>query len=227
MWVKHVILTNMAKRKLIFIFLLVMHSCLLASCTGNHASKETTKVSDEFRSFLATHKTESSDLVSDSFDSYQFTLENGRLSIIGTDNTEVWRSNEEWYVDSFKIGDVNCDQILDIAFVVWKSYSFGAKHPARMTNEDAAILCHLFVYSIKDNRVKPLWCSSNLPRPIYSFELNEDGEQTPTQSGVRLVTLEGTYTEDHSETTPTEYMYEWSSWGFSPMITPSAPPNKR
>jgi hypothetical protein len=84
-----------------------------------------------------------------------------------------------------------------------------------MTNEDAAVRCHLFVYSIKDDRVKPLWCSSNLPRPIYDFTLDTGGEQTPVLSGVRLVTQEGTYTEDYSKTASAEYIYAWSGFGFS------------
>lgn len=212
----------MVKRKLLFIFILAISCCLLASCTGSKASVQTAGFTAEYSSFLAIHRTDT-DAVKDSFDGYQFILENGRLCIIGTDNVEVWSSKEEWYVDSFRIGDINCDEILDIAFVLWKSYSFGAEHPARMANEDATVRCHLFVYSIKDNRVKPLWCSSNLPRPIYSFELNADGEQTPTLSGVRLVTQEGVYTGDYSKTEPAEYIYEWSSWGFSPVITPSEP----
>jgi hypothetical protein len=173
----------------------------------------------EYRAFLDARETAGADLARTEVDAdgYRFTLENGRLRIVGPENTEIWRSEEDRYVDSFRLGDVNRDGILDFAFVVWKSYSFGAEHPARMSNEDAAVRCHLFVYSVKDDKVKPLWCSSNLPRPIYAFELDADGERTPVLSGVRLITREGTYTEDYGKTVSSEYTYAWSAWGFSPV----------
>jgi len=177
-------------------------------------------LTDEYRAFVAARETDNAGVVQDVSEGYQFTLENGRLSVVGTDNAEVWRSKNEWYVDSFKIGDVNRDGITDFAFVVWKSYSFGSEHPARMKNDDTAVRCHLFVYSVNDDRVKALWCSSNLPRPIYSFDLYADGEQTPALSGVRLLTQEGNYTEDYSKTISSEYEYEWNSWGFSPTAKP-------
>ena len=222
---RRVILTSVAKLTLLSVFLFVMPCCLLLSCAGGNASAQTAGFTAEYRSFLSARKADSANAARDSSGGYQFTLDDGRLCVVGTDSSEVWRSKDEWYVDSFKIGDVNRDQILDIAFVVWKSYSFGAEHPARMTNEDAAVRCHLFVYSIKDNMVKPLWCSSSLPRPIYSFELDEpklnaSDERTPILSGARLLTREGAYTEDYSRTASNEYMYEWNSWGFRMLAAP-------
>ncbi|MDR2360221.1 MAG: CapA family protein [Oscillospiraceae bacterium] len=210
----------MAKLKLLLISLLVIPCCLLTSCAGSKAQPD--GFTAEYRAFVAARGTDSTDSVQESVDGYRFALENGRLSVGGTDNAEVWRSKGEWYVESFRIGDVNLDGITDFVFVVWKSYSYGAEHPNRMTNDDAAVRCHLFVYSVKDDRVKELWCSSNLPRPIYSFELYTDGEQTPTLSGVRLVAREGNYTEDYSKTVSTEYEYAWNGWGFSPAITSPA-----
>jgi hypothetical protein len=208
-----------AKRTLPVIF--IFACCLLAFCADSAASARTagadTAFTAEYRAFLAAHKTDLSEVTRADAGGRRYTLKDGRLCIIGTEGAEIWRSNEEWYVDSFRLCDVNRDLITDIAFVVWKSYSFGTEHPARMTNEDAAVRCHLFVYSIKDDRVKPLWCSSNLPRPIYEFTLDTDGEQTPVLSGVRLVTREGTYTEDYGETASAEYIYAWSSPGFSPL----------
>ncbi|MDR3121836.1 MAG: CapA family protein [Clostridiales bacterium] len=227
----------MTKRKPPSVFLFVIPCCLLILlASGRVSAKTAAAFTDEYLRFLAARETERSAPLRDSADGYQFLLENGRLSIVGTDyadnpgdpddpgDTEVWRSKDEWYVDSFRLCDVNRDRILDVVFVVWKSYSFGAEYPARMANEDAAVRCHLFVYSIKDNRVKPLWCSSNLPRPIYSFELNMDGERTPTLSGALLATCEGAYTDDYRTTVSSGYTYEWNGWGFSPATAPPLQP---
>ena len=206
----------MKKRKRLFIFSFALLCCLFISgADGKTTAQSTFAFTAEYRRFLAARGNENSFFIQENADGYQFTLENGRLCVLGTDDAEVWRSKDEWYVDSFRLGDVNRDGILDIVFVVWKSYSFGAEHPARSANDDTAVRCHLFVYSIKDDRVKPLWCSSNLPRPVYSFELDTDGAQTPTLSGVRLVTREGSYTEDYRITESSGYVYAWSGWGFS------------
>lgn len=218
--VKHAIHTNVIIRKLLCFILFVLPCCLLTSCAGN--KEQVLAFTDEFSEFLEVRRADNSDTIRESFDGYQFTLEKGRFYISDKDEAELWSSKNEWYVDSFKIADVNCDGILDIVLVLWKSYSFGADYPARMENADSSVKCHLFVYSIKDNRIKSLWCSSNLPRPIYSLELTADGEQTPTLSGVRLITQEGSYTEDYRKMVSTEYIYEWNGWGFSPTTTPVA-----
>jgi hypothetical protein len=234
----------MRKRKWLSLCLLAIPCCLLAACAGGAGGAVSTQAAGadtetapqtvesnaaftaEYRRFLAARRADRSDGTRAGAGGYQCTLEDGRLSIVGARDTEIWRSEAEWYVDSFRLGDVNGDEILDVVFVVWKSYRFGAEHPARMTNEDAAVRCHLFVYSMKDDRVKPLWCSSSLPRPIDSFELDAGGEQTPVLSGARLVTQEGMYTEDDRETAATAYTYAWSGWGFSPLEAPSAPAEK-
>lgn len=187
------------------------------SAGATYESAQTIAITDEFRSFLAIREAGSALRVNENSGGYEFILNNGRLRVVGTDNTEIWRSKDGWYVDSFRVGDVNRDQILDFAFVLWKSYSFGTAAPARIANDDASVRCHLFVYSVKDDMVKQLWCSSNLPRPIYSFELETDGIRTPTLSGTRLITQEGAYTGDYGITASSEYIYAWNGWGFSPL----------
>jgi hypothetical protein len=189
-------------------------------CAGGDTPARAAGLTAEYRAFLAARGPGGPAVTRDDPGGYRFMLENGRLSIIGADKTEIWRSKDEWYVDSFRTGDVNGDGILDVAFVLWKSYSFGAAKPARMANDDASVRCHLFVYSVHDNRVKALWVSSNLLRPIYAFELRTDGERTPVLSGALIVTREGAYAEDYGETASAEYAYAWSGWGFSPAAVP-------
>ena len=213
-------LTGAARLKRLLPVLLAMLCCLTASCAGDEA--QSAAFTAEYRDFLALRESDGVAGLSENSGGYRFVSENGRLCIMGTDGAEIWRSDDAWYVDAFEIGDVNGDLILDVAFVVWKSYGFGAEHPARTANDDAAVRCHLFVYSVKDNRVKPLWCSSSLPRPIYALALTADGERTPTRPGTRLITQEGTYTEDYGRTTPTAYTYAWSGLGFAPENTPGA-----
>ncbi|MDR1801527.1 MAG: CapA family protein [Lachnospiraceae bacterium] len=198
----------------IFCLLIVSDSSKSVSSSDNDE-----ELTDEFYTFLNTRIGSSSRDRSENADSYGFLLSDGKLSISNADGREIWVSKQQWYVSTFRIMDINADGILDVAFVVWKSFSFGNAHPARMQNDDRTVRCHLFVYSVKDERIKALWCSSNLPRPIYSFELDNNGEKTTVSSGVRLITQEGTYTEDYSLTSSKEYIYQWEGWGFSPIET--------
>jgi hypothetical protein len=196
--------------------LIAMICCMTVLCAGGETPARAAGFTAEYRAFLAARGPGGPAVTRYAPGGYRFTLENGRLSVIGTEKAEIWRSKDEWYVDSFEIGDINRDGISDFAFVLWKSYSFGTAKPARMTNDDASVRCHLFVYSVHDDRVKALWCSSNLPRPIYAFELRADGERTPVLSGARIVTREGTYAEDYGETASVERAYAWNGHGFSP-----------
>ena len=197
------------------ILLLTIPCCLLLFAASGRVLKQTGGLTAEFRHFTALYKNDNIN-ETEINNGYKFVLKNGQLNIFNKDNTNIWQSKKEWYVDSFKIGDINCDQIPEIVFVLWKSYSFGTAHPIRMANDDASVKCHLFVYSIKDDRLKSIWCSSNLPRPIYSLELDMDGEKTPVLSGARIITREGVYTDDYRKTPADEYIYVWNVWGFSP-----------
>jgi hypothetical protein len=214
---RHAGLTDKAALRGLAVFLCVILYCplALASCAGGEASEQ--EFTAEYLAFLDAREINGEKkIIQENAGGYIFTLENGLLHVAGEDGGDVWQSNPEWFVDAFQTGDVNRDGITDVVFTVWKSFSFGDRYPARMKNDDAAVRCHLFVYSVKDNKIKALWCSSNLPRPLYGFTLDTEGEQTPALSGVRLVALEGVYTEDYKTTESVEYTYLWNGWGFSP-----------
>jgi predicted lipoprotein with Yx(FWY)xxD motif len=129
---------------------------------------------------------------------------------------EIWASDKNWWVEDYRLGDVNGDGRTDILFSLWKSYSFGEASPARLTNDDASVKNHLFLYTVKGGRAKSLWNSSNLPRPIYDFELDPNGEKSPVSSGMLLRTKEGEYKKDHTGTPAKSKTYQWEGWGFTP-----------
>ncbi|MDR2530874.1 MAG: CapA family protein [Oscillospiraceae bacterium] len=182
---------------------------LLTSC------KPEPELTPEFRDFLTTRVATAA--ISESGGGYRFTLDNGRLNVTDESGGEVWTTPPDWFVSAFQVGDIDCDGITDVAFTLWKSYRFGSEFPSRMTNDDATVRCHLYVYSVNGGRVKSMWCSSSLPRAIYSLELNSDGVRSPEDSGVLLVTREGEYSPDFREGASDEYTYAWSAFGFRPV----------
>jgi len=187
-------------------------AALLASCgkAGGVADGST----PEFTHFLEIRKAQSEIARTDKLEGFVYALEGGVLRVLDASGEAIWQSEDSWYVEDFRLGDVDGDGNADLLFTLWKSYSFGSYHPQRMENDDPSVRCHLFLYTLRAGRMKQLWGSSNLPRPIYAFELSLDGEKTPVNSGAALRTTEGRYTDDFSPTEAREHVYVWRRWGF-------------
>jgi hypothetical protein len=128
-------------------------------------------------------------------DGMTYRLESGMLHIQDDHGATIWSSDADWWVDDFRLGDVTGDGRTDVLFSLWKPYSFGSKKPERVIDDDAAVRNHLFLYTVKGGYAKPVWCSSGLPRPILSFELDPNGPKSPVSSGMILATEEGAYDE--------------------------------
>ena len=63
--------------------------------------------------------------------------------------------------------------------VLWKKGSFGPSKPLWGEGPDDEYSNHLFMYLVLEDRVKPVWCSSALDRPIVELEVkdvNQDGK---------------------------------------------------
>ncbi len=140
----------------------------------------------------------------------KMTIHDGILTI-SENEKNMWSSNEAWWVDSYSIADVDGDGKNDLALSVWKSGNFGSSKPFWIKENDPAVKNHFFVFSFKDNRVVPLWQSSNLTVPNCEFLLSDlDGDKI-----MELVVLEGTYNDN--QTCKSNYLavWQWNGWGFS------------
>ena len=199
-------------KRLSAIIIAVILTALLASFkeAGGAVDGDT----KEFEQFLEIRRSRPETSRTEERDGTAYSLEGGVLRARDETGELLWQSEETWYVEDFRLGDVNGDGSADLLFTLWKSYSFGPRHPERMENDDPTPRCHLFLYTLRAGRMKSLWGTSNLPRPIYEFELSLDGEKTPVASGAVLRTSEGQYTEDFSQTQAREYTYAWQGWGF-------------
>ncbi len=137
-------------------------------------------------------------------------IQNGILTIAVNKKT-LWSSNEAWWVDSYSIADVDGDGKNDLALSVWKSGNFGSSKPFWIKENDPAVKNHFFVFSFKNNRVVPLWQSSNLAVPNCEFLLSDlDDDKI-----MELVVLEGTYNENQECKPSYLAVWQWNGWGFS------------
>ncbi len=175
---------------------------------------------DEYREFVKTKDLCASADRTETSGDYSYILKDGVLSFLDTDGKQIWRSDKYWFVSDFRLFDVDGDGNTDCLFSLWKSYSFYENYDE---NDDPSVKNHLFLYTIRGRYAKPLWASSNLPRPIYSFEISE-GTHTPVSTGAVLRTVEGQYTKDYTKSEGREFTYTWQGWGFVPEDEPDTVP---
>ncbi|MDD3199682.1 MAG: hypothetical protein PHN73_05165 [Eubacteriales bacterium] len=134
------------------------------------------------------------------------------------DDQDLWKTPAEWQLGTFSLGDVNNDGKAELIFSLWKKGSFGKIRPFWHTGKDDSYKNHLFVYKLEKDMFKPVWCSSDLDRPILSIDIldiNGDGQN-------ELVVDEGQYRKaagpqysiDPDGLVQT-YVWKWNEWGFS------------
>ncbi|MHB8125427.1 MAG: hypothetical protein ACYDEJ_07255 [Desulfitobacteriaceae bacterium] len=131
---------------------------------------------------------------------------------------ELWRSPRDWCVDNVVLGDADNDGTINMVLTLWKKGSFGSVKPFWLTSEDTDYKNHLFVYRLKNNAMKQVWCSSNLDRPIISLTIRDcDGdclnELVVEEGQYRKIDREH-YTLDTTAQVRTT-VWRWDEWGFS------------
>jgi len=155
-------------------------------------------------------KQEEKDLDNDSiFENYN--LENGKL-IITENKKTIWQSPSNWWIDDFVIADSNNDGVLDINLSLWKAGNFGSSKPFWIDENEMSVKNHFFVLDFVDNKVKQIWCSSNLSNPNCEFkiaDINNDGKN-------ELIVIEGDYSQRPKYKCNGNYVaiWKWNNWGF-------------
>ena len=129
----------------------------------------------------------------------------------------LWTSPKEYQIDSFSLGDADNDGKDNLVISLWKKGSFGKMKPFWHSGEDRSFKNHLFVYRLQNDQLKPVWCSSNLDRPILEFSIGDrdgDGQN-------ELTVEEGTYQKEYGETYKIDpdgpkrtSIWKWEEWGF-------------
>lgn len=140
-----------------------------------------------------------------------YILENHSLKIMEND-LKLWQSPADWKVASFVIGDANHNGIEELIMVVWKKGSFGADKPFWIQLNDQQTQCHLFLFNLLDNKIKPVWMSSALHRPIKSLQIkdiNQDGKNELVVQESSYYPLSRLINSDASTT-----LWQWNGWGF-------------
>lgn len=154
-------------------------------------------------------KTQTADLNSNS-EEETYTLKYGAL-IISENKKIIWKSPDNFWVSDFLIADSNNDGILDLNLSIWKKGSFGKSKPFWIKQNTISVRNHFLIYDLKDEKIIPVWHSSDLLRPnckIYIYDADRDGKN-------ELAAIEGDYNDlkncDNEKKTS---FWKWNEWGF-------------
>lgn len=130
----------------------------------------------------------------------------------------LWTSPQEWSIDGFSLGDADNDGTVNLVFSLWKKGSFGEIKPFWHKGEDLSYKNHLFVYKLVGDTPRPVWCSSDLSRPILSFDIKDDDGDGLNE----LIVEEGRYKKVSGKRYKADpdgdariTVWQWEEWGFT------------
>lgn len=153
-------------------------------------------------------KVESRDLDGDGTPE-SYTLQDGVLTV-RQGSEVIWVSAPKWWIEDFVLADSTNDGEINLNVSLWKAWSFGSRRPFWVEEDDPSVKNHLFVFALRRGRMRPVWSSSNLAAPIWSFAFAD----VDNDSRNELVLVEGSYCEGREWLGDYVTVWRWGSWGF-------------
>lgn len=128
---------------------------------------------------------------------------------VKSNSGEILKTDSGWKAEQILTGDFNNDGVKDLGIYLWKVGNYGPSRPFWVEENDDSYKQHLFLYTWRDDGLKALWHSSNLPYENIETilaDVNNDGEN-------ELVVLEKPYNLD-TDYGVTAAVWKWDEWGF-------------
>lgn len=144
-------------------------------------------------------------------ESYQLT--HGTIQVIESEQL-VWQSPAAWQVQQICLSDADNDGQAELLIVLWKEGSFGKAKPLWSQEDDGSRRCHLFVYRLVAGKMKPVWCSSALDRPIWYLEEKDNDNTGKTEFVVHEDASPGAFSALRRFLPHHTGTWVWENWGF-------------
>lgn len=89
----------------------------------------------------------------------------------------LWETQADWFVQDMLVKDIDRDGADELILLVWKHGSYGDRMPFWEEKNDKELHQHIFIYKYdpkKENKVRPLWMSSQILYEIESITSGKD-----------------------------------------------------
>ena len=90
----------------------------------------------------------------------------------------LWETQADWFVQDMLVKDIDRDGADELILLVWKHGSYGDRMPFWEEKNDKELHQHIFIYKYdpkKENKVRPLWMSSQI---LYEIEYISSGKDS-------------------------------------------------
>ncbi|MBQ8913685.1 MAG: hypothetical protein IJ054_06545 [Lachnospiraceae bacterium] len=130
-----------------------------------------------------------------------FNLQKKELKITEHDTGVLLYENPgEWLISDYFYSDIDSDGKNEVVLVVWKQGSFGEHKPFWYEGKDNKWTQHIFIFkwdSEKENRLKPIWMSSDIGIKAHKVFVDE-------KNRIHLIDNKGE-----------ETVWQWLDWGLT------------
>lgn len=133
------------------------------------------------------------------------------LLVAAAESAAAFSVEPNWGIKQKIVADFNNDGKLDFGISLWKTGNYGSSKPFWVKKNDKSRKMHLFVYTMKNGELSPLWQSSNLPKiniKIAVEDFDNDGRN-------EILALECDYGKKQKCAGGYSVsLWRWSGWGF-------------
>lgn len=92
---------------------------------------------------------------------------------ISNDTTLLYQTDASWFVSDVLVGDINHDGNQEIICLLWKRGSFGNSRPFWIKQDDIHFSQHIFIWTMQEGHIQPIWQSSAIDFEIALISLND------------------------------------------------------
>jgi len=143
-----------------------------------------------------------------------FRLEDQKVTV-REEQTLIWQSPESWQVQQILLADADNDGQWELLILLWKPGSFGKNRPFWHKEDDLSLSCHLFMYRLVSGKMRPVWCSSALDRPVLFLQANESSVSGKTELAVYEDCSSGILSFFSQALKLNPRILIWQDWGFT------------
>ena len=97
--------------------------------------------------------------------------EKGRSITVSVRGEEVWSLPGEVLAQDFLYDDIDRDGSKDLLVLCWKRGRYGSHRPTWVKRDEIKWSQHIFIYEVKEQRVRPKWMASDIGIKAASWDI--------------------------------------------------------